>query len=173
MKVIAKIPFVIAGAFALSAYAASPIEVNLKDAKGGDVGTATLTEVSDGVKIKVNAKGLTPGEHAIHFHEKASCVGPKFDSAGGHFAPLNKKHGEVPGGPHAGDMPNLKVSADGTVTTEFTNTKVKLGKGDNSLLRAGGTALVIHAKADDYKSQPSGDAGDRQACGEVKDLITK
>lgn len=159
--------------FAIHAQAASPIEVNLKNGKGEDVGMATLTEVAGGVKVKLSAKGLAPGVHGIHFHDKASCVGPKFESAGGHFATSNKQHGDVPGGPHAGDMPNITADAQGMVNTEFTNAGVRLGKGDNSLLKVGGTSLVIHAKADDRKTQPSGDSGDRVACGEIKELVTK
>jgi Cu-Zn family superoxide dismutase len=154
-------------------YAASPIEVNLKNGKGENVGTAMLTEVNGGVKVKLSAKGLSPGPHAVHFHDKASCTAPKFESAGGHFAPANKQHGDVPGGPHAGDMANLTADAKGQITAEFLNPNVKLSKGDNSLLKVGGTSLVIHAKADDRKTQPSGDSGDRVVCGEIKELVTK
>jgi len=159
--------------FAQSTWA-SPLNVSLKNAKGEEVGQATLTELANGVRIQLEVKNLSPGEHAFHFHEKGSCVAPKFDSAGGHFAPQKHKHGfDVSGGFHAGDMPNIVVSQDGTAKVELVNTKVRLGKGPNSLLKAGGTSLVIHAKADDYKSQPAGDAGDRLACGEVKELVTQ
>lgn len=148
---------------------ANPVAVKLKNAKGEEIGQATLTEMANGVRIMLDVKKLNPGEHALHFHEKGSCVPPKFESAGGHFAPQKNAHGfDYAGGPHAGDMPNILVNSDGTARIEIVNTSVRLGKGDNSLLKAGGTALVIHAKADDYKSQPAGAAGDREACGEIK-----
>lgn len=152
----------------------APMDISLKNEKGEEVGTAKLTALANGVRINLEVKNLPPGEKAFHFHEKASCVGPKFESAGSHFAPDKKKHGfDVGGGFHAGDMPNIMVSEQGTAKLEIVNTHVRLGKGKNSLLKPGGTALVIHAKADDYKSQPAGDAGDRIACGEIKELVTQ
>lgn len=148
--------------FAVNAMAALQT-VNLKNGKGEAVGTATITPMVKGVKIIVDLKGLSPGEHAIHFHEKASCVGPKFDSAGGHLNPAKAKHGfDMEGGPHAGDMANLIAAADGTAKAELVNAGLTM----NDL--KSGAALVVHEKADDYKSQPSGDAGGRWACGEIK-----
>jgi Cu-Zn family superoxide dismutase len=139
----------------------------LKNAKGETVGTATITALTKGVKIDADLHGLAPGEHAIHFHDKGSCVGPKFDSAGGHFSPTKMEHGfDSPAGPHAGDMANFFAAKDGTAKLEIVNTSVMLTP--ESLLKAGGTALVVHEKADDYKTQPSGDAGGRFACGEIK-----
>lgn len=151
--------------------ASAPITVVLKDSKNVEVGKAVLTSVSEGVKIGLEVKNLTPGEHAIHFHEKGSCVGPKFDSAGAHYSPDAKEHGlENPKGAHAGDMANIKAGTDGVVKTEIINKGVTLGKGAKSLQKAGGTALVIHEKADDHKTHPSGNSGDRIVCGEIKAL---
>ncbi|MBX3020903.1 MAG: superoxide dismutase family protein [Bdellovibrionales bacterium] len=143
--------------------------VVLKNAKNESIGTAKLTALTNGVKIDLDLKNVPAGEHAFHFHETGSCQAPTFDSAGGHFAPAKNPHGfDAAQGPHAGDMPNLMVPADGKLRQEIINTQVTLGKGANSLHKAGGTALVIHDKADDYKSQPSGNAGGRWACGEIK-----
>ena len=167
MKVIL---FVIAS-FCLTVFAATPETetVTLKNAKGEVVGNATLTALSHGVKVDMTVHGMNPGEHAMHFHEKGVCTGPKFESAGGHFAPGHNQHGfDMKGGPHPGDMPNFFVAADGTAKVEVVNEAVTLGKGENSLRKSGGTALVVHEKADDYKSQPAGDAGGRAACGEIK-----
>lgn len=143
--------------------------VDLKDADGQTTGTAELSETKEGVKVHVKAEGLSPGKHGIHFHEKGVCEGPDFKSAGGHFNPTGKEHGlEMSGGPHAGDLPNLEVEEDGTVDDEFTTKLVTLEEGEkNSLLQDGGTALVIHDGEDDGESQPSGDSGDRVACGVI------
>ena len=137
--------------------------IALKNGKGEIVGTATVIPATKGVRVKLDVKGLTPGEHGIHFHEKASCVGPKFESAGGHLNPKNMKHGfKSEGGPHAGDMPNLVAANDGTAKAEIENAHLSMADLKN------GAALVIHEKADDYKTQPTGDSGGRWACGEVK-----
>ncbi|TQS72035.1 superoxide dismutase family protein [Ornithinibacillus gellani] len=149
---------------------AETLRATLINREGAEVGTVDLQEGVEGVKITVEAQGLPPGLHGFHIHEKGACDPPEFKSAGEHFNPTEADHGfDHPKGPHAGDLLNLNVAADGTASAEFLNDMVTLREGAaNSLLKEGGTSFVIHAKPDDYVSQPSGDAGDRIACGVIK-----
>ena len=142
--------------------------VTLRDAKGQDVGMVMLSPASGGgVTIAYDFKGLPPGEHALHVHQVAKCEAP-FTSAGPHFNPEGKKHGlENPEGPHAGDNPNIKVAANGTAKGTMTNKLLSMGTGANSVFAGGGTAIVIHASPDDLKTDPTGNAGDRIACGVI------
>ena len=142
--------------------------VDLTDAKGNNVGMAMISPAKGGgVSIDLTLKGLPPGEHGIHLHEVAKCEPPTYKSAGAHFNPAKKKHGlSNPEGPHAGDMPNFKVAANGTAQTTITNKNVTMDAGANSILRRR-TALVIHSGADDVKTDPSGNAGNPIACGAI------
>jgi Cu-Zn family superoxide dismutase len=158
--------FVISSAF--SAAAQKSVKVEMHDGMGNSVGTAELSAAPKGVSIKVDLKGLTPGDHGIHVHGVAKCEGPAFASAGGHLNPDMKHHGLMnPDGPHAGDMPNITVAADGTAKATVVAPGVTMGDGPNSIFTGGGTALVIHAMADDMKSDPAGNSGARIACGVI------
>ena len=155
---------------AVSVWAANkPVTVALMDAKGQPVGTAKISDANKGgVVIQMNVKGLPAGEHAAHIHQNAKCEGPAFTTAGGHFNPDMKHHGlDNPEGPHAGDMPNFTVTPKGTAKVPLVDTRVNLGADNHSVFTNGGTALVIHAKADDMKTDPAGNAGDRIACGTI------
>ena len=144
------------------------LKTEMKDLQGQSIGTATLSPAEGGgVSIALDLKNLTPGVHAFHIHQVAKCE-PPFATAGPHFNPESKKHGlENPDGHHAGDMSNVTVAADGTVKVTVVNRSVTLGEGANSVFANGGTSFVIHAKADDMKTDPAGNAGDRIACGTI------
>lgn len=143
--------------------------VKLSRPDGEPAGTVNLVQTPNGVLLTATLEGLPPGEHAFHIHETGACE-PDFGAAGGHFAPLNKDHGIlIEGGPHAGDMPNIHVGADGALKIEILNRQISL-KTDSqeNILDEDGSAIVIHRGADDYRTQPSGEAGDRIACGVIE-----
>jgi superoxide dismutase, Cu-Zn family len=159
----------VAGTLALAspALAVDTASAVLKDASGKEVGKATLTVTPSGVLVSLDLTAVPPGNHAFHIHAVGKCEPPDFKSAGPHFNPDETKHGLMnPEGPHAGDMPNLHVPADGKLQVEILDPAVTLSA-EAALLDADGAALVIHAAADDYKTDPAGNAGDRIACGVI------
>ena len=149
--------------------------VDMKNAQGESVGTAWIAPAKEGDKgviVQLDLHGLPPGTHGIHIHEKGSCVAPDFKSAGGHFSPVKHDHGTMAkNGPHAGDLGNIEIASNGTLQTRIQNDHVDLGVSMKSLQQGAGTSLLIHAKADDNKSQPAGNSGDRIACGEIRALV--
>lgn len=153
-----------------AAMAQDVAKAKLVDLKGIEVGTATLTETPNGVLVHVTVKGVPAGEHAFHIHQVGKCDGATgFKTAGDHFAVGAQKHGfKTEGGPHAGDLPNIFVGESGAAEGEAFDAKVTLKEGPNSVFDGDGSALVVHAKADDHHTQPSGAAGDRIACGVIE-----
>jgi superoxide dismutase, Cu-Zn family len=153
-------------------FAAETAMVEMKNAEGTSLGNVRLTTVNadgtGGVRFTLDLHGLPPGEHAFHVHQNSKCDPPKFTTAGPHFNPDHKQHGrDNPNGPHAGDMDNFVVGQDGMAQVELIDPNVDLGTDSHSVFSNGGTALVIHAKPDDMKTDPSGNSGDRIACGVV------
>ena len=144
-------------------------KAELRNAEGKQVGMAVFKQGSNGVSISLRTFNLPAGTHAFHIHAVGKCDPPDFKTAGGHFNPESKKHGlKNPEGPHAGDMPNITVGQNGKGKATVQNTRVTLGEGSNSLFHEGGTALVIHEKADDEMTDPAGNAGNRLACGVIE-----
>jgi Cu-Zn family superoxide dismutase len=142
-------------------------KAELKDASGKSVGIVNLMETPHGVLMHVKLTGVPAGTHAFHVHTTGKCEAP-FTTAGGHFNPDSKQHGALNEmGMHAGDMPDVEVPADGNLTFDVLNPGVTLKPGANSLFKDGGTALMLHGGADDYKSDPAGNAGPRIACGVI------
>lgn len=168
--VMAEAPFPEESQSAATTEAAQPARAVFINEQGTEIGTATLTQEGDAVRIVVDLAFLQAGQRGFHIHEVGSCEAPDFSSAGAHFNPTNAAHGfDNPDGPHAGDLRNLEVETDdGTARATLTNNMVTLVPGQpNSLLDADGSALVVHAEADDYTSQPAGNSGPRIACGVI------
>jgi superoxide dismutase, Cu-Zn family len=144
--------------------------ITLRDGAGRTVGTAMLAPEGSGVRVVLSVSGLAPGVHGVHVHERGRCEPPDFASAGGHFNPAGRQHGlQNPAGPHAGDLPNLTVDADGrgALTAVARDVAIR-GTAANSLLRPGGTSLVVHAGPDDQVTDPAGNSGARIACGVIE-----
>ena len=139
----------------------------LRDASGVTVGTASLSQTSSGVLVSASLSGLGSGTHAIHVHEAGRCDAPEFTTAGAHFNPEQKQHGyRNPAGAHAGDMPNVSLPASGALTFDVLLPRAALS-GKNALLDGDGAAIVVHASADDYQTDPAGNSGTRVACGVI------
>jgi Cu-Zn family superoxide dismutase len=147
------------------------VTVPLKTSTGQDAGTASFSPAKGNkVAIKLKLKNLPAGEHAVHVHEHAACDAPDFKTAGGHFNPAAKKHGtENPMGHHNGDLPqNVTVAANGIGTAAFTVDYLSLDpSAADSIFANGGTSIMVHEKADDMKTDPTGNAGGRIACGVI------
>ncbi|MGM0875535.1 MAG: superoxide dismutase family protein [Bacillota bacterium] len=161
------LPFILSGCMEKTI---TKMDVEMFNPNGDSLGTIKVSEQSEGVKLEVLLEGLPPGEHGLHIHEKGKCEAPEFKSAGNHFNPDEKQHGLLhPEGAHAGDLPNI-ISEDGKVEADLMAPQLTL-KSDqkNSLLRQEGSSIVITEGKDDGMTQPSGDSGQRIACGEITD----
>ena len=141
----------------------------LFDTSGTRVGVASFSEGDGSTQMGVSVTGLEPGEHGMHIHENGTCTPPSFESAGGHFNPTSQQHGLLnPQGPHAGDMPNLVVEADGSADTTIAVSASLLAEGAGSMMGTEKRAFVIHADPDDQKTDPSGNSGTRVVCGVIE-----
>ena len=146
-----------------------PARAELRTARGDVVGAATFTQVGNAVRVVLEVQGLPPGVHGVHVHAVGACEGPAFTSAGGHFNPHGREHGALnhPRGPHAGDLPNLTVGADGKGRLESATELMTLGAGVSSIFDGDGSAIVVHAAPDDFRTDPTGNSGARIACGVI------
>ncbi len=138
----------------------------LRNAAGATLARAEAVAAGDGTRVTVNAVGLRPGTYAVHVHTTGRCDAPAFESAGAHWNPTTRQHGaQNPRGPHQGDLPNLTVGANGSGAIAFTIPGAQLRGGNGAMLDADGAAVVVHANADDYRTDPSGNSGGRIGCG--------
>ena len=167
-KTIIALAFIASMGDGAAAAANDMARVRLADANGNEVGELELWPTPHGVLITGRVFGVPPGPHAFHIHEVGKCE-PPFESAGGHFNPTKAAHGFLTGrGMHAGDLPNLHVPESGKLEFEMLATRVTLAASPaNSLFDTDGSAFIIHAAADDYRSDPAGESGGRIACGTV------
>jgi Cu-Zn family superoxide dismutase len=159
--------FLLAALSVRGAGAPAQAKATIEPKSGSTVtGTATFTEVEGGVKVVVKIEKAPPGTHGLHIHEKGDCSAPDATSAGGHFNPTSMAHaGPMDKEHHAGDLGNIEIKADGTGTLEITSSMLTVKPGPNSVV---GRAVVFHEKADDLKTQPTGNAGGRLGCGVVQ-----
>jgi Cu-Zn family superoxide dismutase len=143
------------------------LTAELRDAQGRARARATAEQSGDSLRVRIDATGMSPGSYGAHLHTVGRCDAPAFASAGPHWNPTGQMHGkDNPKGMHKGDLPNLMVGADGRGSLEYTIPNAGLsGMLPNRLIDEDGAAVVIHAKADDYRTDPSGNSGDRIACG--------
>ena len=156
-------------ALSAQSHGAGHVMVDIVDGQGQTRGKAMLMQGKDGIHVLVKGVGLPAGVHAVHIHTTGTCTGPDFTSAGGHWNPEKKQHGhDNPMGAHMGDMPNMTVGADGTGTLDTVIKGAMLTGGTEPLFDADGAAVVIHAGPDDYKTDPTGNAGGRLACGVIR-----
>ncbi|MEO1169758.1 MAG: superoxide dismutase family protein [Pseudomonadota bacterium] len=144
-------------------------EAMLRDASGAPRGAATITQLDQGIRLVLRVENMTPGVKAAHIHTTGRCDPPDFTSAGGHWNPFGREHGrDNPEGQHMGDMPNIIVGQDGTGLLEVTITGGRIEGGNAELLDADGAAVMVHAGPDDYRTDPTGNAGGRIACGVIE-----
>lgn len=141
-------------------------QANLLDRSGQLLARATASEEPAGVRVRLEAAGLRPGTYGAHIHTIGRCDPPSFDSAGPHWNPTTRQHGfEAPSGHHAGDLPNLVVGQTGQGSVEYLVSGARLANGAMALMDRDGAAVIVHERADDYRTDPSGNSGPRIACG--------
>lgn len=145
---------------------ATAAEAEIRDGSGRPVARSIATAAGGGIRIRVEAGSLAPGTYGVHVHSVGRCDPTGFESAGPHWNPTGRSHGrDNPQGQHLGDLPNLVIGAAGSGSFEFTIPRASLDRGPVPMLDADGAAVVIHAQADDYRTDPSGNSGSRIACG--------
>lgn len=168
-RTLAAVPL-LAGCAALMPAPSGPVTATaeLRDADGAAHGSAQFTQVGGVVRVVMELHGLPPGPKAVHVHEIGRCDPPGFTTAGNHFNPHGKQHGALnPRGPHAGDLPNITIGVDGTGRLETASERLTLRDGPGSVFDTDGSALIVHAAPDDFRTDPTGNAGPRILCGVI------